>query len=132
MPEVYSFPEGTLHLWTGAANASGNPIAYVQNANAVPTWGWQPEPSISGVYRDHKTGLSISLNAGIAWTFDKTIMKIAESATAVHAKIMNSSVNGSAGYLMYSGRIDSLPYQGAQGGFFQYSLVAHFNIWSAF
>lgn len=132
MPEAYSFPEGTLHIWTGAANASGTPIAYVQNTNVIPTWGWQREPSVSGVYRAHKTGVSIQLNAGVVWTHDKTIMKIAESATAIHGKVMNSSINGSAGYLMYSGNIDSLQYQGAQGGFFQYNLAALFNIWSAF
>lgn len=132
MPEAYGFPEGVLHLYTGTTAQSGTPIAYVQNGNVTFTRGWQSEPSVSGVYRDHLTGLAAQLNAGVCYTFDKTIQRMFESATAVHAKWMHSSVNGTGGYFLMSGRIDSLAYNGAQGGFLQYSLAMHANIWSAF
>lgn len=132
MPEGYGWPEGSLHVYTGVTGSSGTPVAYVQNVGLTLMRGWQPEPSISGVYRDHLTGLSCQLNAGIVYTFDKVLQKIFESGTAVHAKLTHSSVNGTAGYVMMSGRIDSLTYQGTQAGVMQYSLAAHFNIWSAF
>lgn len=132
MPEAYGWSEGTLHVYTGTTAQSGTPIAYVQNVSLPVMRGWQSEPSVSGVYRDHLTGLSIQLNAGILYTFDKTLQRIFESATAVHAKLMHSSVNGTGGYFLMSGRIDSLNYNGANGGVLQYSLAMHANIWSAF
>lgn len=121
-----------MHLYTGTTGSSGTPIAYVQNVNLSLVIGWQPEPSVSGVYRDHNTGQQANLNAGICYTFDKTMQKIFQSATAVHGKFIHSSVNGTAGYVLMSGRMDSLSYQGSQGGAMMYSLAAHFNVWSAF
>lgn len=132
MPESYGFSEGNLHLYTGVTGASGTPVAYVQNVSLTLAIGWQPEPSISGVYRDHKTGLQANLNAGVCYTFDKTMQRMFESATAVHGKFIHSSVNGTGGYLLMSGRMDNLAYNGSQGGAMLYSLAAHFNIWSAF
>ncbi len=132
MPEVYSFPEGTIHVWTGLANASGTPIAYCENTQIQPMWGWDNVPSLSGVYRDHLTGLSITMNINAGWTFDKKLAAMAGSATAVHAKFMASSVNGSGGYIMYSGRIDNLSFNGGQAGTFQFALAYHANIFSAF
>lgn len=132
MPESFGFSEGTLFIYTGVTGASGTPVAYVQNVSPVFTRGWQPNPSVSGTYRDHLTGLACTLNVGIAYTFDKTLQKIFESGTAVHAKFMHSSVNGTGGYIMMSGRIDNLAYNGAQGGTMLYSLAYHANIWSAF
>lgn len=132
MPEAYGWSEGVLHIYTGATAQSGNPVAYVQNVGLSLVIGWDPTPSVSGVYRDHKTGQQANLNAGVCYTFDKTMQRMFESATAVHAKFMHSSVNGTGGYFLMSGRMDNLAYNGAEGGFMLYSLAAHFNQWSAF
>jgi hypothetical protein len=57
---------------------------------------------------------------------------MAESATAIHFKFIHSGVNGTAGMFLYSGRVDNLSIQGAEGQIYTYSMRAHFNNWSAF
>ena len=134
MHEPFNFTDGALHIWTGAANASGSAIAYVQGAHFNPTWGWQTDPSLSGTYRDHLTGQHARLIFDSVYTFDSRLAKLAQSATAVHFKWTHSSIDGSAGYIAYSGRIDSLTYQPTADGvpYTLYRLEAYANIWSAF
>ncbi len=72
------------------------------------------------------------MTIGAFWA-DQTLTKVAESATAVHMKLLNTNaVNGSAGFFLYSGRIDALPLQGNANGVMQFSVQYHANQWSAF
>jgi len=129
--EVYSFREGVLLVWTGSANPYT--AAYVQNVRGQRVYGWQNVgPSIGGTYTDHLTGLYATLSTEMGLTHDRTLEQIAASATAVHIQIHHVGVNGSAGVIFYSGRIDSLNMPGQEGGLMGFGLTYHANAWSAY
>ncbi len=131
MPEAYSWPEGSLSLFTGGTAVSAL-ISYAENSTVNLVWGWDNKPTLSGVYRDVLTGKRIDVTIGALYTV-KTIQRIADSATAVHMKFMHSSiVNSTAGLWGFSGRIDRLSYAGNDGEVYKYTMALHFNQWSAF
>jgi len=134
MPEPFNFTDGALHVWTGAATASGSAIAYVYGAQLNPHWGWQADPSLGGTVREHLTGQHARLVFESVYTTDSRLAKLAQSATAVHFKWTHSSIDGSAGYIAYSGHIDSLTYEPTADGvpYTLYRLEAHAYAWSAF
>ena len=133
MAEAFSWMDGLLYIYTGAAAPSTSAlIAYAQNSRGNFAYGWDNRAAANGTYRDHKTGQRVDLFINAIYTNDTTITKITESATAVHFKLMQSHAIGSAGYFLYSGRIDAIQYQGSDKNPFVYSLNAHFNAWSAF
>ena len=131
MPEAYAWPEGSVSIYTGAG-ATSAVVAYAQNSNLALTRGWMNQVTLGGAYSDHLTGQRADVSLGAVYTFDKTLQKLHESATAVHMKLMHSSINGSAGFILYSGRIDSFQYAGTEENPYTYTLAAHFNAWSAF
>lgn len=131
MPEVYSFPEGTVSLYTGAAATSAL-MAYCQDTTVTLVWGWDNRPAAGGNYYDQLTGRRADVTVNLHLTTDEVIQRMTQSATAVHMKFNHSSVGGTGGYWLYSGRIDRLQFQGQQGGVFSYTLAAHFNRWSGF
>lgn len=127
--EPFPFADGTLHLWTGAATASGSALTHVQQTHLALVWGWRGDPSLSGVVRDHLTGQRADM--AFVGTFNlehaQTVARIAASATAVHLKFTHTSIDGSAGYVAHSARIDSLTFDNDH-----YTLSAHAHTWSAF
>lgn len=127
------FDISTLHLWTGAATASGSALAYVQQARFAPAWGWRGDPSLSGSVREHLTGQRADFAFEGVFTLEaaQTLARLAQSATAVHVKYTHSSLDGSAGYVAYSGRIDALACLSDVNGA-AYTLSAHSYQWSAF
>lgn len=131
MPESFAWPEGQIAIYTGNGAASAV-VAYAQQSQASRAWGWMNTETVGGVYDDHLTGKRMNVSIEAMHTFDGTIAKIAESATAVHMKFIHNNVNGSAGYFLYSGRIDSLEYAGSEGSPYKWTMQAHFNQWSAF
>jgi hypothetical protein len=87
---------------------------------------------MSGVYTDHLTGLRADVSIGAGYTFDKTVISMAEAATAVHMEFRQTTVNGSAGWKFFSGRIDTFAAQGSDGGKFTFTMNYHSNLWSAY
>lgn len=133
MPEVFSWMEGTLTIFTGNATPSTSAvIAYARNTRLPLNRGWDNRAAANGTYYNHLTGQRCDLSIAAVYSVDTTIPKIHESATAVHMKVMQSNAIGSAGYWLYSGRIDSLQYQGDERNPYVWNLNAHFNAWSAF
>lgn len=131
--EAYSWPEGSVSFWSGnAAPIASALLAYAENLNFSPARGYDNRAAAGGLYRDHITGRYATLNIGAMYTKDNTIVKMFESETAIHCKLMHSSVNGTAGWILYSGRIDSLPLAGSEGQVFKYTVNYHANAWSAF
>ncbi len=131
--EAFAWPEGQIVFFTGAASpVTSAVVAYAQNSNINLQRQWDNRPSISGVYRDHLVGLNARVGVGAVYAFDGTLERIHESATAVHAKFIHSGVNGTAGYLFFSGRIDSMSFRGSQGAPYTWALNYHANVWSAF
>jgi hypothetical protein len=131
MSEAFIFPEGEIHLWTGTATASAL-VAYARATEAVFTRGWRSTPIIDGTYCDQQTGQRANVNIQALYTYDSTIMRLDASATAVHVRLNHSGVNGSAGYVLWSGYIDSLAFAGSEGNPYVYTLAYHANAWSAY
>lgn len=131
MPEAYSWREGQLHIWTGSATASAV-VMYATDTQLNVVWGWANRVRADGSYSDHQTGQMATLSVGAAFTYNDVIEKMALSATAIHAHFFERSFEGSAGRVLYSGRIDSFSYIGADGAPYTYRLAAHFNVWSSY
>lgn len=132
MTQAFTFRNGQLHIWTGSHTASGSALGYVEGVNLALNWGWQNDPSLSGTYRDHASGLRADLGFSKVHIFDPRLHILANLATAVHAKLTQSHILGSAGIVLYSGRIDQLAFRETPGQADTLSLASHFNIWSAF
>lgn len=129
--EAFSWPEGSIAFWTGSATASAV-VAYAQNSDLSFVWGWENRRTLSGNYYDIPTDTRADLSVGAVFTSDGTLARMAQSATAVHVRIAHyNAVNGSAGYALYSGRIDALRYAGSEGAPYTYTLTYHANQWSA-
>lgn len=129
--EAYSWMEGQLWVFTGNL-ATSAVVAYATQNNLNLTWGNVNNQTLAGTYYDYNTGKRADLTVGAVMCFDSTLNRIADSATAVHMKFINSSVAGTAGYMLYSGRIDSLQFAGTERSPYTYTLAAHFNVWSGF
>jgi hypothetical protein len=133
MPEAFVWPEASISLWTGAAvPVTSALVAYAQNINANFARGWDNHVTLGGVYYDHKTGQIAQINIGAVYTYGMGLLRMIESATALHMKLYHSSVNGSAGVVLYSGRVDSNGIAGSDSQVFSVSIAYHSNVWSAF
>ena len=132
MYEVFSWMEGSVHIWTGSASASAV-VAFAQNVQGNPQYGMQSDAAASGRYFMHSTGRRFDLTIGALYTYDATLARMAASARSdVHVKLLHTGIHGSAGYLLYSGAIDALPFQGNEGAPYSYQLVYHCHSWKPF
>lgn len=129
--EVYTWNEGQIYLWSGTATASAL-IAFAQNAQALLQYGWENHPSVAGVYAEHLTGQRADLTIQALYTYDAAAIKLILSATALHVKLDHSGINGSAGFLFYSGHVDTLAPGGSEGIPYSYTLAYHAFAWSAY
>lgn len=133
MPEAYVFSEGSVSIWTGsAAPGTSAVVGYAQNTQVTMARGWVQHESIDGVYADHLTGQRADVTIAAIYTYDNAIARMIESATAVNMKFQHNTVNGSAGWFLYSGRVDVLAYAGYDGAPFVYTLTYHANSWSGY
>lgn len=133
MSENYAFSEGSLYIWTGAATASGSVIALVQNVSLQPNIQWQSFQNLTGGYYQHNAGQNVNVNAGISYTDETYLLKLFALKTAVHAKIEHSSlVNGTAGYILYSGRLSLFGLDGSQGGVMNRALSYVGHEWTGY
>lgn len=131
MAEAFAWPEGAIYLWTGTATASAL-VGYCQSVQGALARGWDNRPRMDGSYVDHLTGQRADVLIGAAYQRDSTLAAVFDSATAVHLKLLHSSVNGTAGYTLWSGRLDNLTLVGNERTPYVYSLAYHANKWSAF
>lgn len=131
MPEAYSWMEGQLHIYTGNM-ATSAVVAYATDCTLNFTRGVVNQETLAGTYYDYQTGKRVDVSFGQVMTYDGKIRRLFDSATAVHMKFINSSINGTAGYMLYSGQIDSLNINGADKGVFSHKLTYHCNTWSGF
>lgn len=132
MAEAYGFHEGFVYIATGSFAASAL-ASFCESTNTNLQRGWLNRVAADGVYRDHITGKRVDVSIGAMYSTDGTLMRIFESATAVHMKLLHfASGIGSGGLFLYSGRIDACNYNGSQNNPYQYTLTYHSNVWSAF
>lgn len=130
--EGYAWPEGSLHLWTGSHTASGNPVAYVQSVQFTPAYRWEWMPTLSGNYLPHLAGKQATLQFGVLYSVDRRLQTLFEAQTAVHIKFTHQHYSGSAGYVGWSARLDSLTLAGSEAGLFTQRLAGECYAWSAF
>lgn len=126
------FKDAQLHIYTGGQTASGSALGFVDSTQIFPSWQWQTDASLSGTYRDHLVGIHCRFSMQAIYTTDQRIERLAQSATALHFKLIQNNIHGSAGYFMYTAHIDNLALQGGNGNVWRYTLNAHANLWSAF
>lgn len=127
--EAFVWTEGQLVIWTGIGAASAV-VAYAQNNSLNIQYGFVNREQMSGGYYDYSTGQRADLSVGAVMCFDGALRRLADSRTALHMKFINSSVNGTAGYNLWSGRIDSLNFNGSEAAPYTFTLAAHFNSFS--
>lgn len=132
MPEPFSFAEGTLHVWTGAATASGSALAYVHSARFAPAWGWQSDLALDGSAYEHLTGQRAALAFTFAHTSERALALLAQTTALLHFKLTHSGLDGSAGYIAWSGRVDRLEVLAAPESWVACTVEAHAPTWSAF
>lgn len=132
MPEVFGWTEGRVHIWTGTATASAL-IAFMQNMNVNLMHGWDDRQSVEGRYAQHLTGKVATLSFQHLYGTDATLMKVIESATALHVKIDHSSlINGSGGLILYSAVVDSFTLMGSEANPYSWAITLHGHEWSRY
>jgi hypothetical protein len=130
--EAFSWIDATIYLSTGVAFATSAVVGLCENSNVSTQWGYVNTPAADGTYYDHITGQRANVSLQQVYTVDRSLLAIADSATALHLKLMQSGANGSAGMYLWSGRIDNVNYAGQKAGVFMLSCQMHYNNWSAF
>ncbi len=121
--EQYSWPEGRLMVWTGTSNPYT--ATYVEDTTVNVVRGYANiGPTFGGTYADLLTGWRADVSVGAAFTFDKTLLKVFQSATAVHMEVYHSGINGSAGFKLWSGRVDSFSVAGQEGGLYTLAVTS--------
>lgn len=129
--ETFAWPEGHVLVWTGTSNPVTAWLAANSNCQLVRGWA-NIGPTFDGSYTDVLTGQRANVTIGQAFMYGNVLREMFESATAVHMEHYHSSINGSAGIKLWSGRIDQVNTQGQQGGVYTVQMVYHANSWSAY
>jgi len=129
--EALVWPEGTIHVWTGSATASAV-AAYASNMSITPVVGFVNRQTMGGVYTNHETGRMVQFQIGMVASQHWTLFHMFSSGLMVHVHLAHSGVNGSAGMILYSGRIDSMPFVGQEEQTFQWTMAGHANVWSSY
>jgi len=130
--EVYSWMEGQVYWSTGNPFVSSAYLGLLENSTVTLKIGYVSTPAAGGTYHDHTTGQRADVSIGSFYCFDKTGIRWLSSATAVHMKFIHSSVNGTAGVFLYSGRIESMAIQGSNGQVYKVNMSYYANSWSSF
>lgn len=132
--EAFGWPEGLLYFYTGVTAQSGNPIAYVENSNGNLQWGWQWDKSLSGTYRPHLIDRTVDASFNARYTFETTttVQRLVNLETAMHIKLLHSSINGTGGLFLFSGRVAGFSVGGNAGDTYMYTISYQAHQWSAF
>jgi len=129
--EPFSWPEGHVYIWTGAASQSA--VAWAQDTYGTFVRGWKSTLNLTGTYHHTQTGRRADVQVGALMVVDHlTLQKWFDSTAEVHMHFSHSAVGASAGLLLYSGRIDNLDYQGREREMFRFNLSYHAHEWSAY
>lgn len=132
MSESFAWPEGAIYLWTGTATASAIPT-YAQSIQGSFERGWDNFATLSGGWRNTLTGERADVTIGTLYTVDNAALRAFDAAKAdVHMHIRHDVQGASAGYLLYSGRIDRMSLGGRDDDIYQFTVDYHANVWSAY
>jgi hypothetical protein len=132
MAEVYSWPEVRLYAYTGTATTSAL-VGYGQDVTLALQWGYDNFQTLTGTWADTLTGQRADLLVGTLWIASNSALH-RMTGTAVHWVLRASApaAGPTAGYLLWSGRIDTLTLAGRSGDLYSERLSYHCNAWSAY
>ena len=132
MAETFAWPEGTMYLWTGSATASAV-VAYAESVYGTLAYGVDNFRTLDGAYHNLWTGQRADVYIGALYTTDMlTLQRMADAQTGVHAHLKHSGYQGSAGYFLYSGAINSVSIMGREGDIIRVTFSYQANAWSAY
>jgi hypothetical protein len=132
MSEAIAWPEGAIYLYTGTGPVSAL-VAYAGDVNMTLARTWDNFPTLDDVYHDVQTGRRADVLIGSLYTVkNSALVTLEAAATAVHIHLFQSGIWGSAGYHLYSGRIDSVSLVGREGDLFRFQVAYHANEWSGY
>jgi hypothetical protein len=132
MSETFSFHESMIYLWTGTATASAAPD-YAKHVQGTFIYGWENFPTLDGVWHNVLTGQRADISIGTLYTVDNSALRtLADSQTGIHMHLAHTALGASAGYLLYSGRIDQVLLAGNDNQIYKYNVTYHANEWSAY
>lgn len=133
MTEAFSHREGALYMWTGSAAASGSPVGFVNNVSVSFQYSWQNQLSIGTARYEWLNDARADVMIGTLWTNTSRVYELAhQTGQVVHIKLEASGVNGSGGWLVYSGQIDSVQVLSQQGGVDMLSMMGHGFEWTGY
>ena len=135
MAEPFSWTEGSIYLWSGSTTASASAlVGYATDSTVTLMKGWDTQQTLTGTYLNNKTGQRADMTIGALYMTDNSgITTLFDSETAVHIHIRHSAIVGpSAGVFLWSGRLDTLNFNGTEGQLYQMSVTYHANLWSAY
>ena len=132
--EVVAWPEGSIYLYTGSVGAGTSAlVAYAADVSLTLTRAWDNYPTLDDIYHDVQTGRRADLTIGALYTVGNSALNAFERAgSAVHVHLKHSGLGFSAGYQIYSGRIDRVALNGRAGDVFRYQITYHANEWSGY
>ena len=131
MPEVFTWNEGQLFIWTGASTVSAL-TAYAQNISVSLAYGWSNRRLVTGTYQDVFTGFRQDVQVCAMYTPDATIQKFALQTALTHMHLRHSSLGGTAGLFLWSGRIDRIDLAGSEANPYIFTIAYHANIVSGY
>src|SRR5574343_10019 len=131
MAATFAWPEGRIYLWTGTATASAL-VAYAERVYGTLAYGVDNFRTLYGTYHNLLTGQRADVYIGALYTKDMlTLQRMADAQTGVHAHLNHSGYQGSAGYFLYSGAINSVGVVGREGDIIRVTFSYQANAWSA-
>lgn len=131
MAEVFAWREGQVYVWTGNSTVSAL-TAYAQNINASLVYGWNNRRLVTGTYQDVLTGVRVDVQIGAMYTPDAILQKFALLTAETHLHLRHSSLGGTAGIFLWSGRIDRIDIQGNEGNVYNFTVAYHSNVVSGY
>lgn len=135
MGEVYAWPEGQIHFWTGAVTASANATAlgYATDSFVNLNYAWVWEPNIVGQYLPHLEGRAADVSIGQLMTNNNHLYTLAALNTLTHFRLRQSGYpQGDNGLILYSASINRLSYNGSDGNVYRFQVGLESHDWSAF
>lgn len=132
MGEVFTFSEGRLYIWTGSHTASGMSVAFVEQVSVNLTTQWGNQRSVGTGRHEWVIDQRADLQIGKAYA-NADLYALLNATGVVHIKVEHENVPaGSAGFILYSGRLDNLSVNGSQGAIMQENLVGHAYQWTGY
>ena len=132
MPESFSFADGALYAWTGAAQPP-NALAFVQNVSITVSRDWQGIQTINGGYLSHVIGRRADVNFDVVHhATAPSVWELFNLDSAIHLHIQHTYMGVSAGMYLWSGHSPVYYERGSEGSPMLRGLAYYSHTWSGY